>query len=147
MHSYLQYDLMNSINSRGTWLVSRFALPHLVKSSSAGRNPHILTLSPPLHYNMLSTDPKHGTFPDQFATTASAYTIAKIGMSLNTLALAAELRGKVGVNALWPYTLIGTSAMKIVSPNAEVEEQRWRSPEIVSEAAIRVLEEDGSKFK
>lgn len=62
------------------------------------------------------------------------------------LGLSAELNGKVGVNSLWPYTLIGTSAMKVVSPDAEVEEKRWRSPEIVAEAAIRMLQENGKTF-
>lgn len=136
----------NNINARGTWLVSRFALPHLLESASAARNPHILTLSPPLSYSMFSTSPLLGAWPDQFAQTASAYTVAKFGMSLATFALAGETRGRVGCNALWPYTLIGTSAMKVVSRNAETEEKRWRSPEIVSEAAIRMLQEDGSKF-
>ncbi|KAK0528617.1 hypothetical protein OC834_003013 [Tilletia horrida] len=158
--SVKSYDLMNSINSRGTWLVSRFALPHLLESSKKSRNPHILTLSPPLNYGMLRTpsllgskpepeNPAGDAYPAQFAQTASAYTIAKFGMSLNTLALAAELRGKVGVNALWPYTLIGTSAMKIVAAGSgpvEEAEKGWRSPEIVAEAGVRVLEEDGRKF-
>ncbi|PWN53225.1 NAD(P)-binding protein [Violaceomyces palustris] len=144
--SVKSYDLMNNINSRGTWLVSRFALPHLLKSASESRNPHILTLSPTLTYSMLSASSSRGGFPSQFSQTASAYTIAKFGMSLNTLALAAETMGKVGVNSLWPYTLIGTSAMKIVSPNSDVEEKRWRSPKIVSEAAVRVLEEYGATF-
>lgn len=140
------YDLMNNINSRGTWLVSRFALPHLIESSRRSRNPHLLTLSPPLDQDMFSTSPSKSAWPSQFAQTAAAYTVAKMGMSLSTFALSAELRGKVGVNCLWPYTLIGTSAMKIVSPNADVEEKRWRSPEIVSEAAARIFEEDGRQF-
>ncbi|EPQ27534.1 uncharacterized protein PFL1_05072 [Pseudozyma flocculosa PF-1] len=143
--SVKSYDLMNGINARGTYLVSRFALPHLLRSSSQSRNPHILTLSPPLTYNTLSPSPADTIFPGQLAQTGTAYAIAKFGMSLATLALAAETQGKVGVNALWPYTLIGTSAMKIVSNNQE-EEKRWRSPEIVSEAAVRVLEERGDKF-
>ncbi|KAE8222756.1 hypothetical protein CF326_g8315 [Tilletia indica] len=161
--SVKSYDLMNSINARGSWLVSRFALPHLLDSASKSRNPHILTLSPPLSYGMLDSPSllgggSHGltkkvspgdVWPSQYAQTASAYTIAKFGMSLNTLALAAELRGKVGVNALWPYTLIGTSAMKIVaagSGTVEEAEKKWRSPEIVAEAGVRILEEDGTKF-
>ncbi|KAE8214990.1 hypothetical protein CF319_g9045 [Tilletia indica] len=161
--SVKSYDLMNSINARGSWLVSRFALPHLLDSASKSRNPHILTLSPPLNYGMLDSPSllgggSHGltkkvspgdVWPSQYAQTASAYTIAKFGMSLNTLALAAELRGKVGVNALWPYTLIGTSAMKIVaagSGTVEEAEKKWRSPEIVAEAGVRILEEDGTKF-
>ncbi|KAE8210961.1 hypothetical protein CF327_g5236 [Tilletia walkeri] len=161
--SVKSYDLMNSINARGSWLVSRFALPHLLDSASKSRNPHILTLSPPLNYGMLDSPSllggrSHGltkkvspgdVWPSQYAQTASAYTIAKFGMSLNTLALAAELRGKVGVNALWPYTLIGTSAMKIVaagSGTVEEAEKKWRSPDIVAEAGVRILEEDGTKF-
>ncbi len=126
------YDLMNGINARGSWLVSRFALPHLLESAERGNNPHILTLSPPLNFNTLSTtvgkqDPP-AIFPYQFAQTASAYTIAKFGMSLLTLALAAETTGKVAVNSLWPYTLIATSAMKIVSKDASVQERKWRNP-------------------
>ncbi|KDN40704.1 NAD(P)-binding protein [Tilletiaria anomala UBC 951] len=139
------YDLMNGINSRGTWLVSRFALPHLLRSASAKRNPHILTFAPPLNYSILSTGPK-GCWPSDFQATASAYTIAKFGMSLATLALAAETLGQVSVNALWPYTYIGTSAMKIVNPDAETEEKRWRSPEIMSEASIRIFEENAKAF-
>jgi citronellol/citronellal dehydrogenase len=139
------YDLMNNINARGTWLVSRYALPHLRRSSDASRNPHILSLSPPLTYSMFSTGEKGG-FPLQFSQTASAYAIAKIGMSLGTFALAAETQGKVGCNGLWPFTLIGTSAMKIVSKDAKTEEKYWRSPEIVAEAAVRLLQEDGRHF-
>ncbi|UZJ56158.1 hypothetical protein CBS101457_005478 [Exobasidium rhododendri] len=139
------YDLMNNINARGTWLVSRYALPHLLRSSERSRNPHILTLSPPLSYSMFSTSPS-GAYPSQFSQTAAAYAIAKFGMSLGTFALAAETQGKVGCNGLWPFTLIGTSAMKIVSKNAEVEEKFWRSPEIVAEAAVRMLQEDAKTF-
>ncbi|KAN0065769.1 hypothetical protein ACQY0O_000899 [Thecaphora frezii] len=143
--SVKSFDLLNNVNARGSWLVSRFALPHLLRSNICGHNPHILTLSPPLTYNTLSPDPSHTIFPAQLAATASAYAIAKFGMSIASLALAAELEGKVGVNALWPYTLIGTSAMKIVSGGSK-EEKRWRSPEIMAEAAVRMLEEKGSTF-
>ncbi|CEH12057.1 short-chain dehydrogenase [Ceraceosorus bombacis] len=138
------FDLMSSINSRGTFLVTRSSLPYLEASSKAGKNPHILTLSPPLHTGLLS--PSGGSWPAQFAQTGSAYTVSKLGMSLVSLAVAAETKGRIGVNALWPYTMIGTSAMKIVSPNAETEEKRWRSPEIVADAAARIIEQDGSKF-
>lgn len=139
-------DLMLSINARGTWLVSRYALPHLLNSNSANRNPHILTLGPPLTHDTFTTNSSTGCWPEQFAATKSAYTLAKGGMALVSLGLSAELQGKVGVNSLWPYTLIGTSAMKVVSPNADVEEKRWRSPEIVGEAAARMMEEDGRTF-
>lgn len=145
--SVKSYDLMSGINARGTWLVSRFALPHLLRAGNA----HVLTLSPPLGFNTLSSAPGVGRggppiFPDQYAQTASAYTIAKFGMSLHTLGLAAETYGKVGVNSLWPYTLIATSAMKIVSKDAAVQERRWRNPSIVAEAAARVVEEKAEMF-
>lgn len=126
--------------------MSRYALPHLLQSSSASRNPHILTLGPPLSHDTFTTNTGTGCWPEQFATTASAYTLAKGGMALVSLGLSAELHGKVGVNSLWPYTLIGTSAMKVVSPNADVEEKKWRSPEIVAEAAVRMMQEDGKTF-
>lgn len=95
---------------------------------------------------MFSTSPQHGAFPSQFAQTASAYTVAKVGMSLSTFALAAETYGKVGCNGLWPYTLIGTSAMKVVSRDPSNEERTWRSPQFVAEAALRMLQEDGRSF-
>lgn len=148
--SVKSYDLMNGINARGSWLVSRFALPHLLQSAEKGNNPHILTLSPPLNFNTLSTTPgpksPPSIFPHQIAQTCSAYTIAKFGMSLLTLGLSAETLGKIGVNSLWPYTLIATSAMKIVSKNADVEEKKWRTPNIVAEAAVRVVEEKANEF-
>lgn len=142
------YDLMNSINVKGTWLVSKFALPHLLKSAEQGRNPHILTLSPPLHLNLFQpfTQNRKDDSGDQFKQVGAAYSVSKLGMSIATYALAAETFGKVACNTLWPYTLIGTSAMKIVSPNAEIEERRWRSPSIVAEAAIRILEQDAKTF-
>lgn len=136
--------MQTSINARGTWLVSRYALPHLLKSSEQDRNPHILTLSPPLEHSMFS--PRDASFPHHFAQTASAYAVAKVGMSLATYGLAAETWGKVGCNGLWPYTLIGTSAMKIVSRDAANEERTWRSPQFVAEAAWRMLSEDGKQF-
>ncbi|TKY85481.1 hypothetical protein EX895_005643 [Sporisorium graminicola] len=150
--SVKSYDLMNGINSRGTWLVSRFALPHLLESAEKNRNPHVVTLSPPLNFNTLSTTPGSASsqlppiFPQQFAQTASAYTIAKFGMSLLTLGLAAETFGKIAVNSLWPYTLIATSAMKIVSKDAAVQERRWRNPSIVAEATARLVEENAESF-
>ncbi|PWY99588.1 NAD(P)-binding protein [Testicularia cyperi] len=145
--SVKSYDLMNSINSRGSWLVAKHALPLLLESSTNGRNPQILTLSPPLTYGMLDPTPstaKDAIYPAQMAQCASAYAIAKFGMSLLTLSLSAELFGKVAVNSLWPYTLIGTSAMKIVSANADEEAKRWRSPTIVAQAALRIFQEQSS---
>ena len=93
-----------------------------------------------------TVSPSGGAFPAQFAETGAGYAVAKLGMSLATLGLAAETLGKVAVNALWPYTMIGTSAMRIVSRDAHNEEKRWRSPEIVAEAAARMIEQDARTF-
>lgn len=92
----LPFYAVLSINARGTWLVSKFALPHLRKSASLSRNPHILTLAPPLERNLL---------PSHFGQ-ATAYAIAKFGMSLATLGLSAELKGQVGVNGASSFTML-----------------------------------------
>jgi NAD(P)-dependent dehydrogenase (short-subunit alcohol dehydrogenase family) len=90
-----RYDLMQQINTRGTFLVSKECLPYLKKSS----NPHILNLSPPLYMN-----------PNWFSNHV-AYTIAKYGMSMCVLGMAEEFKGfKIAVNALWPKTIISTAA-------------------------------------
>ena len=94
-----RYDLMSQVNARGTFLCSKLTLPHLLKAA----NPHILNLSPPL-----DLDPKW------FANHV-AYTTAKYGMSLCTLGMAAEFRGKVGVNSLWPITSIDTAAVRFAA--------------------------------
>ena len=92
-----RFDLMHQINARGTFMVSKFAIPYLGKSA----NPHILMLSPPL-------DMKEKWFAQ-----STAYSMAKFGMSLVVLGLAGELRRKgIAVNALWPRTTIATSAIK-----------------------------------
>lgn len=91
-----RYDLMHSINTRGTFLTSKLCLPHLLKADT----PHILNLSPPL--NMA---------PHWFGSHV-AYTMAKYGMSMCVLGMAEEFRGKVAVNALWPRTAIATAAVQ-----------------------------------
>ena len=115
------FDLMNQINYRGTWLTSRACLPHLLKA----KTPHILTLSPPLNLNPRWFGPH------------TAYTIAKYNMSLTVLGLAAELKGKVAVNALWPQTWIATAAISLVA-GAEAFKQ-CRKPDIMADAAHAVL--------
>lgn len=96
--SMRKYGLMQDINARGTFLLTKTAIPHLRRSS----NPHVLTLSPPI-----DLDSKW------FATIGAAYTISKFSMSLVTLGLAAELRADgVAVNSLWPRTTIATSAVR-----------------------------------
>ncbi len=117
-----RYDLMQSINTRGTFMVSRAAIPHLLR----GANPHILTLSPPLDMN-----------PKWFGPHV-AYTIAKYGMSLCTLGLAAEFGGRIGVNALWPLTAIDTAAVRNVL-GGDAMAKSSRKPEIMADAAHAVL--------
>ncbi|KAG0243534.1 hypothetical protein BGX31_010588 [Mortierella sp. GBA43] len=127
--SLKKYDLMHQINGRGTWMVSKYAIPHLIQSS---KNPHILNLSPPLVMN------------EEWFKDNVAYTMAKMNMSMCVLGMAGELRKhKIGVNALWPLTLIGTSALKLVGDTSEMS---MRAPEIMADAAHKVFAKDGSKF-
>src|SRR6185436_1579588 len=112
---------MNQINYRGTWLTSRACLPHLLKA----KTPHILTLSPPINLNPRWFGPH------------TAYTIAKYNMSLTVLGLAAELRGRVAVNALWPQTWIATAA--IWNRAGEEMVKYCRKPEIMADAAHAIL--------
>jgi citronellol/citronellal dehydrogenase len=118
-----RFDLMHQINARGTFMVSKYAIPHLLKAP----NPHILMLSPPLDMQQKWFAPH------------TAYTIAKFGMSLVVLGLAGELRGKVAVNALWPRTTIATAAIKnLLGGDAVV--RRSRKPEILADAAWRIFQ-------
>jgi len=116
-----RFDLMTQVNSRGSFLCAQVCLPHLLKSD----NPHILTLAPPPNLNPAWWAPHTG------------YTLAKMGMSLVTLGLAAEFRGQgVAVNALWPRTVIATDALNMI-PGVEI--QRCRKPEILADAAHAIL--------
>jgi len=118
-----RFDLMHSVNLRGTFLCSQLCIPHLAKSD----NPHILTLSPPPVLR-----------PEWFAPHL-AYTLSKYGMSLCTLGLAEELRTfGIAVNSLWPKTLIATSAVENLLGGATAI-ARARHPNIVAEAAHHVL--------
>jgi citronellol/citronellal dehydrogenase len=121
--SMKRYDLMQDINARGTFLLSKLAIPHLRQ----GMNPHILTLSPPI-----SLDEKW------FTAGHLAYSIAKYSMSLVTVGLAAELKKDgVAVNSLWPRTTIDTAAIRNVV-GAELAD-RSRTPEIMADAAYAIL--------
>ena len=118
-----RYDLMQDINVRGTFLLSKLALPALRKSDGG----HILTLSPPLNL-----DPK-------WAGKHLAYTMAKYGMSLTTLGLAEELKSDgIRVNSLWPCTLIDTAAIRNM-PGGDSIVRAARRPEIMADAAHAVL--------
>src|SRR6266436_1432793 len=89
-----RFDLMHQINTRGTFMVSKYAIPHLAKA----QNPHILMMSPPLE------------MAEKWFAPHTAYTMAKFGMSMVVLGLAGELRGQgIAVNALWPRTTIATA--------------------------------------
>lgn len=122
------YDLMQGINARGTFLLSKLAIPHLAKSDRA----HILTLSPPLDLR------------PQWAGSYLAYTMAKYGMSLVTLGLAEELREqRIAANSLWPRTTIATAAVANLL-GGEHGVSRARTPEIVADAAHAILVRDST---
>jgi citronellol/citronellal dehydrogenase len=121
-----KYDLMQDINTRGSFLLAKTALPHLEQSDAA----HILTLSPPLNLN------------PQWAGKHLGYTIAKYGMSLVTLGLAEELKEHgVGANCLWPRTMIATAAVQNLLGGDRAMAMS-RTPEIVADAARVILERD-----
>jgi citronellol/citronellal dehydrogenase len=125
-----RFDLMFGVNVRGTYLCSQACLPHLKQSAGRDRNPHILTLSPPLNL-----DPKW--FRDHVA-----YTMAKYGMSLCVLGMAEEFRDDgIAVNALWPRTVIATAALAMI-PGAREQLERTRRPEIMADAAHAILTRD-----
>jgi citronellol/citronellal dehydrogenase len=121
-----RFDLMQQINSRGTFVVTRAALPHLRESPHA----HVLTLSPPL-----SADPR-------WLAGHSAYTLSKMGMTMITLGLAAdEAEAGIGANCLWPRTIIATAAVQNLLGGDEAM-RRARTPEIVADAAHAILVRD-----
>lgn len=122
-----RFDLMHQVNARGTYLCSKVCLPHLLERS----NPHILNLSPPL--NM---DPK-------WFKNHTAYTMAKYGMSMCVLGMAAEFKGRVAVNALWPRTVIATAAVRNLLGGEQMI-QASRTPEIMADAAWHILTQPSS---
>jgi citronellol/citronellal dehydrogenase len=118
-----RFDLMHQINARGTFVVSKWAIPYLEKAA----NPHILMISPPL-------DMKEKWFAPH-----TAYSMAKFGMSLVVLGLAGELRPKgIAVNALWPRTIIATAAIKNLL-GGEQRMRQARKPDIMADAAYAIL--------
>jgi citronellol/citronellal dehydrogenase len=118
-----RYDLMQDINCRGAFLVSKTCAPHLKRAE----NPHILTLSPPI-----SLDPK-------WLAPMVGYTIAKYGMTLVALGFAAQYKADgIASNALWPRTLVATAAVKNLL-GGETAMARARKPEIYADAAYAVI--------
>ena len=125
-----RYDLMHQINGRGTYLVSKYCIPHLKKSS----NPHILNLAPPL-------DMKAKWFGPHLA-----YTMAKFTMSMCVLGMAEELKADgIAVNGLWPRTAIATAAVKNVLGGEELMNIS-RKPEIMADAAYEIFIKDSKEF-
>ena len=121
-----RFDLMQTINARGTFVVTRACLPHLRDSEHA----HVLTLSPPL-----SADPR-------WLQGHSANTLSKMGMTMITLGLAADEReAGIGANCLWPRTIIATAAVKNLLGGDEAM-ARARTPEIMGDAAHAILVRD-----
>jgi citronellol/citronellal dehydrogenase len=121
-----RYDLMLDINVRGTFVLTKAALPHLRQSDRA----HVLTLSPPL-----SADPK-------WLRGHAAYTVSKMGMSMLTLGLAAdEAANGVAGNCLWPRTLIATAAVQNLL-GGEAAMAASRTPQIMADAAFEILRRD-----
>ena len=125
-----RFDLMFDVNVRGTFLTSQAVLPHLQESAKAGRNPHILTLSPPL------------SMKSKWFRNHVAYTMAKYGMSMCVLGMAEEFkREKIAVNALWPRTAIDTAALAMIPG---VDTAACRTPEILADAAYIILNREST---
>jgi len=125
-----RFDLMHQINARGTFMVSKYCVPHLAKAE----NPHILMLSPPL-------DMKTKWFAPH-----TAYSMAKFGMSMVVLGLAGELKVKgIAVNALWPRTTIATAAVQNLL-GGDALTKASRTPEILGDAAHVIFTSPSKEF-
>jgi citronellol/citronellal dehydrogenase len=125
-----RFDLMHQVNTRGTFMVSKYAIPHLEKA----KNPHILMNSPPLDMR------------EKWFAGTTGYSIAKYGMSLVVLGLAGELRDRgIAVNALWPRTTIATAAIKNLLGGERVMRMS-RTPEIMADAAYLVFQKPAKTF-
>ena len=125
-----RFDLMHQVNTRGTLMVSKYAVPHLANAA----NPHILMLSPPLDMK------------EKWFAPFTPYAIAKFGMSLVVLGLAGELRGKgIAVNALWPRTTIATSAIKNLLGGDQIMRMS-RTPDILADAAHAIFLKPAKSF-
>ena len=126
-----RFDLMFDVNVRGTFLTSQAAIPHLRESAEQGRNPHILTLSPPL------------SMKSKWFKNHVAYTMAKYGMSMCVLGMADEFKHDgIAVNALWPRTAIDTAALAMIPG---IDTAACRTPEILADAAYIILNRDSKE--
>jgi len=128
--SMKRYDLMQDVNARGTYLVSKTCLPYLEKAG----NPHILTMSPPLIFR-----------PEWFGPHV-AYTLSKFGMSMCVYGMAAELRSRaIAVNALWPRTTIATAAIANIVGDEDMMKAS-RTPAVMADAAHVILTKPSREF-
>ena len=125
-----RFDLMHQVNTRGTFMVSKYAIAHLEKAE----NPHILMLSPPLDLR------------EKWFAPHLPYSLAKYGMSLCVLGLAGELRGRgIAVNALWPRSTIATSAIQNLLGGDAIM-RASRTPEILADAAYAIFRKPATSF-
>src|SRR5262245_51090565 len=125
-----RYDLMNQVNARGTFLTSKACIPHLKRSA----NPHVLMISPPLD------------LASRWFERHTAYTMAKFGMSLCVLGMAAEFRNDgIAFNALWPRTIIATAAIQFMLGGDE-RMRRCRTPQIMADAAYAIVTKPARAF-
>lgn len=125
-----RFDLMHQVNARGTFMVSKFAIPYLEKSA----NPHIMMMSPPLDMK------------EKWFAAYTGYAMAKFGMSMVVLGLAGELRPKgIAVNALWPRTTIATAAIENLLGGERVMKMS-RKPDIVADAAYKIFQQPAREF-
>lgn len=121
-----KFDLMMGINARAVFLCTQAALPHLKASGKAGRNPHVLSMAPPI-----SLDPR-------WIKGHAAYTLTKFGMTILTLGTAEELREyNVAMNALWPKTVISTAAVDMLMGDEGMKKSR--QPQIMADAAYAIV--------
>ncbi|CAG2169092.1 unnamed protein product [Oppiella nova] len=129
--SMKKYDLMHSINTRGTYMASKYAIPHLKKAS----NPHILNLSPPL------------VMTAKWFENHVAYTMAKYGMSMCVLGMASEFKPDgIAVNALWPRTAIWTAAMSMIGAGDPGMANSCRKVDILADSAYGILSKNSKSF-
>ena len=125
-----RFDLMFDVNVRGTFLVSKTCIPHLLKSD----NPHILNLSPPLDMDK------------KWFKQTLAYSMSKFGMSQCVLGMAEEFKKEgIAVNALWPHSVIATAAISNVVAGEEAF-PHCRKPEILADAAYLILSKKASEY-
>jgi citronellol/citronellal dehydrogenase len=121
-----KFDLMQQVNGRAAFLAMQTALPHLLRAE----NPHILTLSPPLN------------FQERWFAPHVAYSISKFAMSLVTLGVAGEYRGIVGINSLWPRTVVDTAALSMF--RGHLTAGSMRSPKVMADAAHLIITADAA---